>query len=157
MIIRETVVIDAPIEIVWEVFSEIEHWSDWNPVCLECRLETGNAMSEGACLSFKLNPLFLPMRIAPVVTNYHPGRSVTWNGKKWGIHAEHTFNFKPDGSKIRLESIETFSGPTLLPARLIGVPRRLHELTRQLLFAIKTASENRHHAINEEETDEYRG
>ena len=157
MIIRETVVIDAPIETVWEVFAEIEHWADWNPVCRECRFETGDAITKGACISFELNPLVLPMRIAPVVTDCNPGRSVTWTGEKWGVHAAHTFNFEPAESQVRLESVETFSGFMLWPARLIGVPKRLHELTRQLLFAIKTASENRYNAITEKGTDENRG
>ena len=157
MIIRDAVWIDAPIEIVWEVFSEIEHWGDWNPVCRECRFEAGEAITEGACISFELNPMLLPMRIAPVVTDCNPGRSVTWSGEKWGIRAEHTFNFEPADSQVRLESIETFTGLMLWPARLIGVPKRLHILTRQLLFAIKTASENRYQAITEEETDEHRG
>jgi len=157
MIIRETVVIDAPIETVWEVFAEIEHWADWNPVCRECRFETGDTVAEGACISFELNPLVLPMRIAPVVTDCNPGRSVTWTGEKWGVHAAHTFNFEPAESQVRLESVETFSGFMLWPARLIGVPKRLHELTRQLLFAIKTASENRYNAITEKGTDENRG
>ena len=157
MIIRETVVIDAPIETVWEVFAEIEHWADWNPVCRECRFETGDAITKGACISFELNPLVLPMRIAPVVTDCNPGRSVTWTGEKWGIRAAHTFNFEPAESQVRLESVETFSGFMLWPARLIGVPKRLHILTRQLLFAIKTASENRYNAITEKGTDENRG
>ena len=157
MIIRETVVIDAPIETVWEVFSDIEHWTDWNPVCRECRFETGDTVAEGACISFELNPLALPMRIAPVVTDCNPGRSVTWTGEKLGVHAKHTFNFEPAESQVRLESIETFSGFMLWPARLIGVPKRLHELTRQLLFAIKTASETRYSAITEKGRDEHRG
>lgn len=154
MIIRETVFIHAPLETVWAVFSEIENWSGWNPVCRECRLETGDAMTEGACISFKLNPL-TPMRIASVVTHCEAGRALTWTGDKWGIHAEHTFKFEAVDSKVRLESIETFSGLMLWPARLIGVPGRLHKLTRRLLSAIKTTSENRYNAIAEAERDEH--
>ena len=155
MIIREAILINASIETVWEVFSEIEHWGDWNPVCRECRFETGDTVTEGACISFELSPLILPMRIAPLVTDCDPGRSVTWTGEKLGIRAAHTFNFEPADSKVKLESIETFSGLMLWPARLIGVPGRLHKLTRRLLSAIKTTSEARYNAIAEAEGDEH--
>lgn len=143
MIIREEVFIHAALETVWEVFSEIENWAEWNPVCRQCRFETGNALATGACISFELNPIVFPMRIAPVVTNCEAGRSVTWTGSKWGIHAKHTFNFEAIDDGVRLESIETFSGLMLWPARLIGMPKRLHGLTRRLLDAVKGASENR--------------
>ena len=143
MIIREAVFIHAALETVWEVFSEIENWAEWNPVCRQCRFETGNALATGACISFELNPIVLPMRISPVVTNCEAGRSVTWTGSKFGIYATHTFNFEAASGGVRLESIERFSGLMLLPARWIGVPKRLHGLTRRLLDAVKDASENR--------------
>lgn len=145
MIIRETITIKAPIEIVWEVFSAVENWSDWNPVCRECRFEAGDRLEAGSCLSFELRPLILPIRIAPEVKLCEKGRSVTWAGAKWGIYAEHKFNFEPEENGVKLESIETFSGPMLLPAKLIGIPKRLHKLTRRLLAAIKKTAESRFH------------
>ena len=145
MIIQESVTISAPVEIVWEVFTRVENWSDWNPVCRECRLDTGDRLAAGTCLSFEINPLGLPMRIAPEVKMYEKARRVTWAGSKWGIHAEHAFYFKTVGEKVRVDSIETFSGPMLLPAKLIGIPGRLHKLTRQLLEAMQTAAESRYY------------
>jgi len=145
MILREVVVIHAPLETVWEVFSSVEQWQQWNPVCRECRFETGDsAMTAGTCISFELRPLLIPMRIAPVVTTCEAGRQIIWNGSKWGIHARHTFNFEETGDGVRLESIEAFSGPMLWPARLIGIPGRLRQLTCQLLDAVKQTAETRH-------------
>jgi len=146
MIIREIITIQAPLETVWDVFATVENWSDWNPVCQECRFESGDCLAAGASLSFELSPLIFPIRIAPTVTEYEKGRSVTWAGSKWGIHAEHTFNFEPGPQGVSLESMERFSGPMLLPARLIGIPKRLHKLTRHLIAAIKTAAESRFNA-----------
>lgn len=145
MIIRETIIISAPMEIVWDVFSRVENWSDWNPVCRECRLEAGDRLAAGTCLSFEITPLGFPIRIAPEVKMYEKARRVTWAGSKWGLHAEHAFYFEPAGNGVRVESLETFSGPMLLPAKLIGIPGRLHKLTRQLLAAMQTASESRFH------------
>ncbi|MBS3754401.1 MAG: SRPBCC family protein [Desulfobacterales bacterium] len=145
MIIRESVTISAPMEIVWDVFSRVENWSDWNPVCRECRLDTGDRLSAGTCLSFTIKPMGFPIRISPAVKVYEKARRVSWAGSKWGLHAEHAFYFKPAGKKVRVESIEIFSGPMLLPAKFIGIPGRLHKLTRQLLAAMQTASESRFH------------
>lgn len=132
-------------EIVWDVFSRIENWSDWNPVCRECRLETGDLLSAGTCLSFEINPLGFPIRIASEVKVYEKARRVTWKGSKWGLHAEHEFYFKPVGNGVRVESRETFCGPMRLPAKLVGIPGRLHKLTRQLLAAMQTEAESRFH------------
>ena len=150
MILHEAVVIHAPLETVWDVFSSVEHWKKWNPVCRECRLETGDAaMRAGACISFELRPLLIPMRIAPVVTTCEAGRRIIWSGSKWGIHARHTFNFEETADGVKLESIEAFSGPMLWPARLIGIPRRLRQLTGQLLDAVKHTAEARYEAQGE--------
>ena len=142
MVIREEIFIAAPPETVWAVFSDIDNWKHWNPVCRECRLVRGEGLQPGACISFQLKPVFFPIRIEPEVSRCQPSQTVVWTGSKWGLHAEHTFLFETVKDGTRLESIETFSGPVLWPLRLAGIPRRLHRLTRQLLAAIKSAAEN---------------
>lgn len=141
MIIREEIVIAVAPEAVWRVFADVGNWDQWNSVCRECRLESGQAMEPGACLSFQLRPVLFPVRIRPVITRCRPSQEVVWTGSKWGLHAEHTFLFKPDNDGTRLESVERFSGwllPLLKPA---GIPRRLHQLTRELLETIKSRAE----------------
>lgn len=141
MIIEAAVQIHAPLQQVWDVFADIHNWKDWNPVCRECRFEAGNALVKGACISFELSPLILPMRIAPKVTQCEPGKKVVWTGSRLGIHAVHEFYFKEKSNGVELKSIEYFSGPMLIFARMIGVPSRLHALTIRLLDAIKEAAE----------------
>lgn len=142
MIIRETIHIAASPATVWQVFSDIDNWRQWNPVCRECRLETGQAMETGACISFQLTPVFFPIRISPLITRCLPAREVVWIGSKWGLHAEHTFLLKPESNGTRLESMERFSGWILPLLTLAGIPRRLHQLTRQLLETIKARAED---------------
>ena len=142
MIIKAVVQINAPLQRVWNVFADIRHWKDWNPVCRECRFEAGNALVKGACISFELNPLILPMRIAPQVTHCAPGKKVVWEGSRLGIHAAHEFDFNEKSGGVELVSTEVFSGPLLIFARMIGVPSRLHGLTIRLMEAIKKASES---------------
>ncbi|ABW65968.1 SRPBCC family protein [Desulfosudis oleivorans] len=142
MIIKAVVQINAPRQRVWDVFADIQNWKAWNPVCRECRFEAGNALVKGACISFELNPLILPLRIAPKVTHCKPGEKVVWEGFRLGIHAVHEFYFAEKNGGVELTSIENFSGPLLIVARMIGVPSRLHALTTQLLEAIRQAAES---------------
>jgi hypothetical protein len=150
MLIQETILIQAPLETVWNVFTDIGNWPEWNSICRECRFEDGNVLEEGACISFELEPLIFPLRIAPVIETYEEEKSVTWSGSKWGIHARHTFNFDRVGDYTTLESLEAFSGVTLWPARLIGMHHRLHALTQRLLSAIKAEAESRAAHLKEE-------
>jgi len=144
MEIRETILIRAPVETVWRVFTDIENWQMWNTVCRDCRLEEGSALEEGACISFSLSALIFPLRIAPVVEARRENKTIVWSGGKWGIHARHAFLFRhagDNGKWTELESIEAFSGPLLWAARIAGMHRRLHRLTLKLLEAIRQEAE----------------
>jgi len=143
MIISASIQIKAPLAIVWEVFTDINNWQEWNPVCRECRLEEGDAMGSGTCFSFELNPLVIPVRIKTTVDQFEPEKKVVWSGSRLGINAEHTFTFHEISDHVLLRSKESFSGPMLWAARGIGVPSRLHALSVRLLDAIKQESESR--------------
>jgi len=144
MIISASVRINAPLSTVWDVFTDINNWKEWNPVCLECRLEEGDAMGSGSCFSFELNPLIVPVRIKTVIDQFEPGKKVVWSGSRLGIYAEHTFTFHKISNHVLLQSKESFSGPMLFFAKLIGVPSRLHTLSIRLIDAIKRKAESRH-------------
>lgn len=143
MIIKASVHINAPLQVVWDVFSNIENWDQWNPVCTECRFEAGQSLVRGACISFSLNPMVLPIRIAPEVTHCEPGKKVIWKGGRLGINAEHEFLFEEVDGGVTIKSTEFFKGPMLIFARLLFLPARLHTLSLRLLDAIKERAEAR--------------
>jgi hypothetical protein len=141
MIIEGTIQINASLQRVWDVFSDISNWGEWNPVCRECQFETGNALVKGACISFELNPVVLPIRISPVVNQCEPGKKLVWSGSRFGIHAVHEFYFEENENGVKLTSIEHFKGPMLIFAKMLFLPSRLHALTIRLLNAIKKEAE----------------
>lgn len=143
MRIKETIAIAAPVETVWRVLTEMERWPEWNTVCRECRVEGGRHMAEGACISFRLDLLVFPVRIAPEIKECERGKSLTWAGAKWGVRATHAFLLHPADAGTCLESIEVFSGPMLWAARLFGFQGRLHRLTQRMLCAIRAEAEYR--------------
>ena len=146
MVIREEIEITAPLAIVWNVFSRLEEWDEWNTACQSCHLVEGEETAAGACFSFVVRPFTLPIKVKPRITNCVPGEEVVWEGKRLGIHAIHTWTFREVNGSVALTSSETFSGPLIWLARLILVPQRLHTLTRQLLASIKQEAEARYQA-----------
>ncbi len=100
-------------------------------------------MACGACFSFELNPTILPIRIKAVINQFEPGKKVVWSGSRLGIHAIHTFIFEEGQNHVVLKSEESFSGPLLFLARIMGIPSRLHQLSERLLRSIKNQAESR--------------
>jgi len=60
MIIRKEIDINAPLAVVWSVFSRMEEWQDWNSVCRECCYLDGDSLAVDTCFSFTIAPLFSP-------------------------------------------------------------------------------------------------
>ena len=146
MVIQEEIEIAAPLTIVWNIFSRLEDWDDWNTACQSCHLVEGQEMAAGACFSFVVRPFTLPIKVEPRITECEPGQKVVWEGERLGIHAVHTWTFGETNGRVILLSHEEFSGPLIWLARLILVPRRLHSLTRQLLISVKQEAEARYQA-----------
>lgn len=141
MIIQAEVTIKAPLPVVWNVFSRLEQWEAWNTACNSCRFTNGAELAEGACFTFVVKPIIFPVRVEPRVVSCEPGREVVWEGERLGIRAVHTWRFAEIPAGVLLRSVETFRGPLLVLGRLVGVPRRLHRLTVQMLDQIRQQAE----------------
>jgi hypothetical protein len=142
LIIEESIEIEAPLPVVWEVFSRLEEWGDWNSVCQSCCLIQGKGMQAGVCFEFTLRPYCVPLKITPKITRCVPGCEVVWEGGKLGIRARHRFTFQEKGSEgVVVISREEFAGPLLWLCRLLLVPSRLHRLSLKLLEEIKMRAE----------------
>ena len=141
MIIEESVEINAPLPVVWRVFSAMEDWQSWNTVCENCCIVTGNGMAQDTCFTFQMRPYYLPIKVTPTITKCEPGKEVIWEGSRFGVKAVHRFIFEEKENTVRLTSSEAFRGPLLWLSKLIFIPKRLHRLTRQLMASIKDQAE----------------
>jgi hypothetical protein len=141
MIIEEEISIRAPLSRVWQVFANLAAWGEWNSVCQDCCLVSGEAMAPGTCFTFKLRPYYLPIKIPLQITRCDHGREVVWEGQRFGVRGVHRFAFREEGGEVILTSVEIFSGPLFFLSRLLLVPRRLHQLSKKLLQDVKKAAE----------------
>jgi hypothetical protein len=141
MIIEESIDIHAPLPVVWKVFSAMEDWQTWNPVCENCCIISGDGMAQDTCFTFQMRPYYLPIKVMPTITKCEPGKIVIWEGRRFGVQAVHRFIFEETKNAVRLTSSETFRGPLLWLSKLIFIPGRLHRLTRQLMASVKEQAE----------------
>lgn len=141
MVIEESIEIRAPLRVVWEVFSRLENWEEWNSVCRGCSLPGGGSMQAGVCFAFTLRPYFVPLKITPRITHCEPAREVVWEGGRLGIQARHQFTFLESGDTVHLISREVFVGPLLWLCRLLLIPQKLHKLSRTMLREIREHAE----------------
>jgi len=142
MVIDEEIEIRAPLAVVWRIFSHMEAWDRWNTACRECCILEGEAMNAGTCFSFKIKPWLLPMRVDPRIVECEPAERVTWEGGRLGVQASHTWQFHENNGTVILRSVERFRGPLLWVGRILGIPQKLHRLTREFLETLKRAAEN---------------
>jgi hypothetical protein len=131
-----TVDIAAPPELVWEVLSNVEHWSDWTEsVRWVRRLEDGPLMTGSTA---KISQPKVPT-VDYVVTELEPGRSFTWvsGGRGALTTARHEVEPLPGGgSRVRL-SVEQ-SGPL---GSLVG---RLYRGLTERYLAMESAGLKAH-------------
>jgi hypothetical protein len=142
MVIKAEIEINAPLNAVWRIFSQMEDWDDWNTACRSCCMVSGDAsLSAGTCFTFVIRPLVFPLTVQPRIVSCDPGREIVWEGGKMGINATHTWRFREQDGKVKLLSVERFEGPMVWVGYLLNVPKRLHRLTLEFLRTLKNAAE----------------
>ncbi len=75
MISSSSVAIEAPADLVWEVFTDVEHWPDWTASVTELRGLDGPQLAVGT--RFEIRQPRMP-RLVWTVTDLEPGSSWTW-------------------------------------------------------------------------------
>lgn len=102
-----------PLEQLWDVFCDVEHWPDWNPCILKARVD-GDVLRESATLRWTFRsikpwyPYLMPARAT--IVEVDPLRRVTWEVRAPGLHAFHSYLFEAGPSGSRFGSWEIAEG-----------------------------------------------
>ena len=126
---RASITIDAPIEVVWSVFTDVERWPTWASSFTSVELIDG-PMRLGA--KARIRQPGLPT-VVWEVTKWEPGRSWTWTAKGPGARTEASHVLTRSGKGTIAEQAIIPSGPI---GRLFALLWR--SLTRRYL-AIEAA------------------
>jgi len=104
---RASIAIDAPIDVVWSVFTDVERWPTWASSFTSVELVDG-PMRLGA--KARIRQPRLPT-VVWEVTRWEPGRSWTWAVTSPGARTEASHLLTVSGSGTVAEQSIVSSGP----------------------------------------------
>ena len=140
MLIEESVLINADLKDIWNTFTDLTCWADWNTVACNAASLTGR-IEEGERFTFCLRPFDLLIVINPKVEEVLPREKVVWTGTKFGIFSRHEFLFQQVANGVLVTSREAFRGPPLIFGGLTFPEGMVRKLTVGMLNDLKKAAE----------------
>ena len=104
--------INAPIENVWQVFTDFERFPEWNPLLTSVELAAGQELAEGASLTLKVTGI--PGQLKSTVLEHDPPYALRWIDHvplnlmtpRFGVTLEPL-----EGERTRFTITESFEGP----------------------------------------------
>lgn len=104
VITRKSIVINAPVEKVWKVFSDVNNWDTWQKEIVTP--EINGAFKSGTSFNWKSNGLTIISTLQKVETN----KMVAWSGPAFGAFAIHTWHFKEHNGQTTISVEESMEG-----------------------------------------------
>jgi uncharacterized protein YndB with AHSA1/START domain len=96
--ISDSIIINAPVEVVWSVTSDIERWPEWTPTITSVKRLDTDPLKPGS-----IARVSQPMQPASewVVTEIIPGRVFSWETRRSGLHMIATHELSSEGSSTK--------------------------------------------------------
>jgi len=141
MLIEESIFIHAPSRKVWETFTDITCWKNWNTVLRNVSPDKTEVLTKGGKVRFCIYPFSFPVYFEPLIEEVLPHRRVVWSGSAYGISARHEFVFEEVQNAMLVTSREAFRGFPIKALRFLFPELRLRELTAAFLKDLKKAAE----------------
>lgn len=99
-----SITIDAPVEEVWRLMSDIEKWPTWNPNIKRAKLY--GALEPGSRFVWKAGPGSITSVLEVVDTH----RLLAWSGQTMGIKAVHIWRLVSKDGKTVATTDESWDG-----------------------------------------------
>jgi uncharacterized protein YndB with AHSA1/START domain len=134
VIVRLSTTIDAPLEHVWALHTDIDAWPSWNADVDQAELD--GPLLPGNSFSWKTHGLDITSTVREIV----PGERLVWGGPAGGIEGVHVWTFERTGGQVTVHTEESWSGaPVDAAATELG--QALHESLTSWLAALKARAE----------------
>lgn len=133
---RGSILIHAPLEVVWSTLTDIEAWPKWQKAVTAAQL--AGSPEEGATFRWKAGGLRFVSRIHTAL----PMALFGWTGRTIGASAIHNWRFEPTVEGTRVQVEESLQGffPTVLKR---SFQRQLEQGIVTSLQELKEAAERR--------------
>jgi uncharacterized membrane protein len=135
MITEDSVEIDAPAQLVWEVFSDVQRWPEWTASVTSLEGKDGANLAVGKRFSIKQPGM---SKLVWKVTEIDPGSYWTWVQRSPGVRvsARHWVIPQPGGGTVVRQQLEQRGVLGALVGRMmIKKTKRFLELEAQGLKA----------------------
>jgi len=110
--VSHAIEINATPQLVWEVFTDIHSWSDWNPLIVDVHQITGGGVwVPGGVFVQKYKSNFMPEEIitTSVVREVFQATKIIWLGEVLGSNGVTSYEFVPFGPKTVVRVTEEFA------------------------------------------------
>ena len=101
---RREIIIEAPIEKVWNIQTGIDRWSEWQPDVTSAKLD--GDLKAGTIFRWKAKGL----SIVSTLHTVEPNRRIGWTGNSLGMSAIHNWTFEAQGNVTRVVTEESLNG-----------------------------------------------
>jgi len=104
VITRDEIEINAPIETIWSIQTDVNNWPSWQP-------DVDGAVAEGpleAGSVFRWQTAGLD--ITSTVEEIDAPRRIVWGGPAQGIVAVHVWTFEPQDDAVLVRTAESWEG-----------------------------------------------
>lgn len=134
---EHTVMIHAPIQVVWQVLTEIDRWPEWQKAVSAASLQGAVAPSTEFLWTSG------GMKIRSRIVEVSAPTSIRWLGSTLGTSADHAWTLTSFGADTRVATTERMSGWLVA---VMGVFSKdfLANALKQTLEELKTEAERRH-------------
>ncbi|MEU5184328.1 SRPBCC family protein [Streptomyces longwoodensis] len=134
VIVRLSTVIDAPLERVWALHTDIDAWAEWNADVDQAELD--GPLLPGNSFHWKTHGLDITSTLREIV----PGQRLVWGGPAGGIEGVHVWTFEQTGSQVTVHTEESWSGaPVDAAAEQLG--QALRQSLTTWLASLKSRAE----------------
>ncbi|OBF13077.1 polyketide cyclase [Mycobacterium sp. ACS4054] len=105
MFTEDSIEIDAPSQVVWDVFSDVERWPEWTASVTSLVGRDGSALAVGRRFAIKQPGL---QKLIWKVAEIEPGASWTWATRSPGVNviARHYVTALPGGRTLVRQELD---------------------------------------------------
>jgi hypothetical protein len=140
MIIKESITIYSTMEKVWNTFTDLTRWTDWNTVMSDI-VCNDQCLVNGKDIKCCFRPFLFPINVKIKIQEIIPFNRIVWSAQKKGLFAFHEFFFQEAEKGVLVTSKETFSGILTSAGWFLFPEKRMRSLTKTFLKDLKKASE----------------
>lgn len=140
MLVEESIVIHASLQKVWDTFTDLTCWADWNTV-LKDIASPSSGIEAGSSFTCTIRPFFFPIHIKPNIEEVVPLEKVIWTGEKFGVISRHEFLFTETPEGVLVTSKEELDGSPGGKLGMLFTHGKVTEMTKKLLNDLKEEAE----------------